>query len=282
MKEIGVKLRVAREAKKISLEEIQAQTKIRRRFLEAIESGDWDIIPGEIYRRGFICNYAELVGLDGEKLWQEYRDSRQSLELEETGDQADSSGRTLEKPSNIQSTPVMFDRSSQPKIGQPALLIIIIVLILIGFLGISLLFSGWRRERSAVTKPKTAAPSQSAPTSVFKERDTGLIVADAGPVPTATTIVQQLYPAPLSVWAEFSETVWVQVTTDGLVKFPGSGATFTPQSLKQLWTAQQKMVIRVGNPAGIRLTFNGKAVELKGKRNQPRTIILTADGVDIH
>jgi cytoskeleton protein RodZ len=76
MKEIGAKLRAAREAKNITLLEIQEQTKIRLRYLEAIESGNWEVIPGEVYRRGFICNYANAVGLDGEALLHEYSNAK--------------------------------------------------------------------------------------------------------------------------------------------------------------------------------------------------------------
>ena len=64
MIEIGRKLREAREKKGMSLTEIQEFTKIRLRYLEAIESGELDVIPGEVYRKGFISNYANAVGLE--------------------------------------------------------------------------------------------------------------------------------------------------------------------------------------------------------------------------
>jgi cytoskeletal protein RodZ len=281
MKEIGAKLRAARETKKISLEEIQAQTKIRRRFLEAIESGDWDVIPGEIYLRGFICSYAELVGLDGAELLREYRESRQQFRLEETGNQDHTSDGTVKKPINTQSTTIIADRSPQPKIGRLSLLIIVI-LILIGLFGVYLLTGGLKTDRTTATKVKTTVNSRPMPTSVHKITKPRLTEVNAVSKPPAATIVPQFDRAPLSVSAEFSETVWVQVTTDGQVKYSGSGATFTAKSPKQIWTAQQKMVMRIGNVAGIRLTFNGKVVELKGKQHQPRTIILTANGVEIH
>jgi cytoskeleton protein RodZ len=56
------------------LEEVHSKTKIRVRYLECIESGDWNALPGSVYARGFIRSYAELLGLDGRKLLEQYLD----------------------------------------------------------------------------------------------------------------------------------------------------------------------------------------------------------------
>jgi cytoskeletal protein RodZ len=50
--------------RKISLEDLEETTKIRKRYLEAIEEGNYKILPGSFYVRAFIKNYAEAVGLD--------------------------------------------------------------------------------------------------------------------------------------------------------------------------------------------------------------------------
>ena len=63
MRELGDLLRRAREDKGMTIEDIQNRTKIRRRYLEALEEGDLRIIPGGVYLRGFLQNYAEAVGL---------------------------------------------------------------------------------------------------------------------------------------------------------------------------------------------------------------------------
>ena len=64
LNEIGVLLREAREASGMSLEEVSEATKIRSKYLEAIEQGDFAVIPGEVYLKGFMRNYADCVGLD--------------------------------------------------------------------------------------------------------------------------------------------------------------------------------------------------------------------------
>ncbi|BCA84638.1 transcriptional regulator [Enterococcus saigonensis] len=65
---IGARLRQARLNKNISLDELQQITKIQKRYLEAIESGKLDALPGSFYVRAFVKQYAQAVGEDGDKL----------------------------------------------------------------------------------------------------------------------------------------------------------------------------------------------------------------------
>ncbi|GMA48914.1 hypothetical protein GCM10025857_02710 [Alicyclobacillus contaminans] len=52
MKELGRVLRNRREQLNITLDELQEKTKIRKRYLIALEDGDWDLLPGDVYARG--------------------------------------------------------------------------------------------------------------------------------------------------------------------------------------------------------------------------------------
>lgn len=61
---VGEQLRVAREKKKLSLEDIASSTRIPRRHLESLESGDWERLPAPTYSVGFAKSYASAVGLD--------------------------------------------------------------------------------------------------------------------------------------------------------------------------------------------------------------------------
>src|SRR5215204_1172282 len=72
---IGAILREARERRGIELSEVEAATRIRLRYLRAIEGEDWDVLPGGVYTRGFIRTYASFLGLDGERLAADYRES---------------------------------------------------------------------------------------------------------------------------------------------------------------------------------------------------------------
>lgn len=72
---VGSKLREARNRRKLSLAEVEAATKIRGRYLQAIEDDEWDQLPGDTYARAFIRTYGRFLGLDGERLAEEQRRS---------------------------------------------------------------------------------------------------------------------------------------------------------------------------------------------------------------
>jgi cytoskeleton protein RodZ len=73
---VGSKLREARTRRKLSLAEVEAETKIRARYLQAIENEEWDQLPEDTYARAFIRTYGRFVGLDGDRLAEEQRRSR--------------------------------------------------------------------------------------------------------------------------------------------------------------------------------------------------------------
>jgi cytoskeletal protein RodZ len=72
MDELGHILREARETKGYTLAEVQEQTRISMRFLEALEGGEYDALPTAVHVRGFLRNYARFLGLDPEPLLNRY------------------------------------------------------------------------------------------------------------------------------------------------------------------------------------------------------------------
>jgi Helix-turn-helix domain len=72
---IGPTLREARNRRKVDLSEVEAAIKIRVRYLQAIENEEWDALPGGAYTRGFIRTYANYLGLDGDRLADDFRRS---------------------------------------------------------------------------------------------------------------------------------------------------------------------------------------------------------------
>ncbi|ANF96579.1 helix-turn-helix domain-containing protein [Paenibacillus bovis] len=82
MSDLGRQLRDARLARGLSLDDVQEMTKIRKRYLEAIEAGDFKVLPGSFYVRAFIKTYAEAVGLNADELLQEHQDAVPEAEPE--------------------------------------------------------------------------------------------------------------------------------------------------------------------------------------------------------
>src|SRR2546422_11383221 len=73
MPEIGATLREARMRARIDVSEIEAQTKIRAKYLRALENEEWGLLPGPTFVKSFLRTYAQALGLDGKALVEEYR-----------------------------------------------------------------------------------------------------------------------------------------------------------------------------------------------------------------
>jgi cytoskeletal protein RodZ len=73
MPEIGTTLREARMRARIDVSEIEEKTKIRARYLRALENEEWGLLPGPAYTKSFLRAYAQALGLDGRALVEEYK-----------------------------------------------------------------------------------------------------------------------------------------------------------------------------------------------------------------
>jgi len=78
MPEIGATLREARMRARIDVSEIEATTKIRAKYLRALENEEWGLLPGPTFVKSFLRTYAQALGLDGKALVEEYRVSEES------------------------------------------------------------------------------------------------------------------------------------------------------------------------------------------------------------
>jgi cytoskeletal protein RodZ len=73
MPEIGETLREARMRRRIDMTEVETATKIRGKYLRALENEEWDLLPGPTFVKSFLRTYAEYLGLDARMLVEEYR-----------------------------------------------------------------------------------------------------------------------------------------------------------------------------------------------------------------
>jgi len=73
MPDIGESLREARMRARIDISEIEARTKIRAKYLRALENEEWDLLPGPTYVKSFLRTYAEALDLDAKLLVDEYK-----------------------------------------------------------------------------------------------------------------------------------------------------------------------------------------------------------------
>jgi cytoskeleton protein RodZ len=81
---VGQQLKARRQALRMSLAQVEIATKIRGKFLTALESGDYSSLPNDIYSRGFVQHYANHLGLDGVKIAAAYALERGGVAKGET------------------------------------------------------------------------------------------------------------------------------------------------------------------------------------------------------
>jgi cytoskeletal protein RodZ len=83
MPEVGPTLREARMRQRIDITDMEARTKIRAKYLRALENEEWDLLPGPTYVRSFLRTYADALGLDSKALVEEYKLRHDPLETGE-------------------------------------------------------------------------------------------------------------------------------------------------------------------------------------------------------
>lgn len=98
--EIGTYLRETREEKGISLDSLQEKTKIQKRYLQAIEDGNFHLLPGKFYAKAFIKEYANAVDIDSTELIEAY--DQTSVETQE--EEASEYTRVKQTPMDTSST----------------------------------------------------------------------------------------------------------------------------------------------------------------------------------
>src|SRR5580698_10650195 len=92
----GEHLKREREMRGVSLDEICAATRIGTRFLEALESEEWERLPGGVFNRGFVRAVARFLGLDEEGFVAEY-----ALALNENGAPPTWTNQSVKPPDNL-------------------------------------------------------------------------------------------------------------------------------------------------------------------------------------
>jgi cytoskeletal protein RodZ len=73
MTDIGSTLREARMRERIDISEVETRTKIRAKYLRAIENEEWDLLPGPVYAKSFLRTYGDFLGLDSRMLIDEFK-----------------------------------------------------------------------------------------------------------------------------------------------------------------------------------------------------------------
>lgn len=217
----GERLRAAREAKGLSLEELASQTRIPLRHLQSLEQGDWSRLPAPTYTIGFAKSYASAVDLDRNEI-------ADDLRAEMGGVRPDSGNAEVFQPADPGRT--------MPKW---------LVLAAIGGIILVVLLLSWLNERSL--------EGDSAPPAEVASTDS---VTQGAQTPAAQA--QQPQPAQTNgpVVLTAIQPAWIRVTDQGKTLFEGVLAAGQTYSVPQTATAP---LLRAGAPEALRINV-GSAV----------------------
>jgi cytoskeleton protein RodZ len=220
----GERLRAAREAKKITLDEVASQTRIPLRHLQNLEKSEWSQLPAPTYTIGFAKSYASAVGLDRNEI-------AEDLRAEMGGQRPDFSHPEVFEP--VDPARTMPKWLVLGALGAIVLLIIVLT---------------WLNERSL---EPDEAPAQEAATGAPADQSPQPAAPPPGPQPQA-----QAAAASSPVVLTATEDAWIQVTDQGKTLFSGILAAGQTYAVPQ--TASAPM-LKAGKPEALRVNV-GSAV----------------------
>ncbi len=161
MNEIGEILKETRIEKGYTLDDLQQTTKIQKRYLQAIEDGNTDILPGRFYARAFVKQYADIVGLDGEQLLKEHLN-------ESVKDASEEFAENVAVPPSRSTQ----GRSSGPlNTLQDNLPTILIILLVVAIFGV--IYFAWRQADDTETPLINDNTQQTAPPVTEESNENG-------------------------------------------------------------------------------------------------------------
>jgi cytoskeleton protein RodZ len=254
MSQLGERLRQAREEQGISIAQAAADTRILQRYLVALEEGDYQHLPGDVYARGFVRNYAGYLGLFADEFIDLYRRERGATE-------------------QIRVVPTSRTRLAPgcalPSFFTVFFVVVALVLATYSYLSVSGLIGSTPVEEAlaptvgpptprplptSTPAPEPAAPAiGAAPSAVATTVIPGVPTPEpASPTPSPT----QAAPVVVEVRIKDGdhEGSWLRVESDGGQVFQGTMAA----GEAQIFQAQQRVAVRAGNAGVVEVSVNGQ------------------------
>jgi cytoskeleton protein RodZ len=302
MTSIGDTLRRERHRRNLELPKIAGELKISTRFLEAMEHDEFAKLPGGVFTKSFVRQYASFLGLDAEELAAEVE---HAVEPEADVRQfpgkpkPDVPGIELQIGEDWQS--VSQHRAPLPSWVRAGVLLIVLMLMCSG------VYWWWQRPRHPVLAHEPAAkaipaaqsaapipqPAENPPVAttppVTDQAPATEVSADpigqssakpasSEPAATPQTPVSPPNPnATVRVGIVADEAVWVRADVNGKIQFSG---TLQPHETRNI-DADGEVTLRLGNAGGVTLTLNGKPIGAVGPKGQIRIVQFTSSGFQV-
>lgn len=233
---IGEQLKEARERRKLSIAEAEVATKIRAKYLRALEEENYQDLPARVYAIGFLKNYAKYLGLEPNDLVEEFKYSTSYLSQEDVPEL------------------VVKDEPAASPVNPRKWRSIIIACVAVAVLAVPIYWLTRGASETPIQPPKGAV-NPSPP---------GTAAANPNP---AVTPPQNPPAANQGITMELVtyERTWVRVIVDGVTSYTG---TLVPGERKK-FTGSKQINMRIGNAGGVELIKNGVSLGFPGKSGQP-------------
>lgn len=252
---VGYTLRQERERQNLTVEDIEQGTSIRAAYIEAIENGEYDKLPGAIYTKGFIKNYAKFLNMDADAAAKEFANDIAELKAEQDAETAKAQAAQNPEP-KAQEKPVTpkpekksigysIEQEDSRFSGKFIVAAVVAFAVLAG--GIWAWLSDSDGEVVKVNPPAQTQTANSEPTP----NENSTPVANAAPQPASDKV---------NIQARFNDRCWVLVTVDGAVVEEGvieGGQTLS-------WEGTDNITFRLGNAGAVEFFQDGKSLGVLG------------------
>ncbi|MBC7342562.1 MAG: helix-turn-helix domain-containing protein [Clostridia bacterium] len=243
---LGETLRAARERKGVSLKQAEEATKIRSKYLEALEREDFGALPGKVYAIGFAKTYAKFLGLNSEEVAHQCRSQLSELDRGHGGEE--------DLPATVYLVP-----KNQPwrrYIRATAAFLVVLCLLLGAY---------WAINHVLVSSP--ALTSNNHPST-----DTPRVPPETshpGPTNPSNPPAEQGLELNIRI---IKDECWVSITSDGVRVYQGLIRAGDQKTV----IARREIIVRLGNAGVVSLSLNGQDLGIVGKPGQVVTKRFTA------
>jgi cytoskeleton protein RodZ len=257
MADIGSTLRETRIRDKIDITVVEEATKIRAKYLRALENEEWAVLPGPTFVKSFLRTYAEFLGLDAHMLVEEYR-----VRYEHPED--------LELPAFAESRPLRgrVRPPGPPSRAVAAVGIAVVVLVVLFVLGLTAGDENNDTGAGTGNADKATKPSRSA--SGHSDQGT-----TSGGAPAGATGTKRSEARPVRVSVVASRTVWVCLV-DSKGELVIGGRTLTGGQTEGPFRSK-RFRLTVGN-GGADLRIDGRARNLP-ETSEPQGYAISSKGL---
>ena len=263
MQDIGQELQKAREEKGLTLEELSSRTLIAKKYLRALESGEFDVFPGEVYLKGAMRKVATEVGLDPEPLLKRYAGTDAAENAQGVIDESSEKKEILGMSAVVKN----YNTVRRVNKGRLAIVVLVLLLLIVGIRAISDMISAdpTISDLPPISDNEGNDNNQSADENPTEEEDPEESVEPEEPEirieqeDISGGVLFTVYHADeLDVELSFTGRCWVLAHTDGTQDFE---ITFSAGQKRSV-TAESKMRIRFGAANAVDLEVNGEPIEL--------------------